>query len=608
MGMTDERDGAAQEVAPSAPVADEPAQGGVPPWDAGGEPIADAPAQGGAPPWDAAGEPGTPQGGPADESLYPPPAPARSPWRDRLLGAAFAGLIALVALLAALSATPPRADPERTGARPPDAPVVIRADAPWSWDPARNGDAGSAAMLVQVWDGLTALDANGTVRPSLADRWTVEDGGRRVVFHLRDGAVFSDGTPIRAEDVRWSWARLLDPGEPSPLAWLVADIAGARAILEGRADPTTLGVRGDGRDVIVDLERPAAWLPAAAGSPSMAVAPEGTASFGDRLLPPDVAVSGAWRPAAADGEGFDLVANERWWAGPPPLPAIRVLTDDGGRSPVEVFRSGDADWTDVAAGDATWLRWDASLGPSLRRSDDLAVRMLLMDTRTPPLNDRLVRRAIAHAVDWDRIVALEGARPAGSLVPEGIPLRAPEDVSPVYDPELARQELAAAGFPGGIGLEPLVLAGSGSSWEEAAARELERELGIEVHLEVVPFSALGDRLATDPPDLWSMVWVADFPHPYDFLGLLLGEGSPSNETGWSDPRFEAALDAAAASADPAIQEAAYLDAARIVGEEVPIIPISYGETWALAREGLLGADPSRVGLLRFSGLAWAEGR
>jgi len=292
----------------------------------------------------------------------------------------------------------------------------------------------------------------------------------------------------------------------------------------------------------------------------------------------------------------------------PAIADVVILTDTGGRSPVEVFQSGDADHVNVSTADATWLAYDRGLGPQLRRIDDLSVSYYGFDTTRPPFDDPRVRRAVSMAVDWDRLVRLDdaGAVIATSLVPAGIAPRADEDLSPIHDPEAARAELAAAGYPGGQGLPPITMVTGGGATDAAIAAELARELGMQVALEVMPFGDYNRRLTSEAPQIFSVDWIADYPHPHDFLGLLLESGSSANTGGWSHPAFDAALEAAASTADLDAQQAAYTDAERIVREEAPLIPLRYGETWALSRDGLLGADQAGLGHLRFAGLEWAE--
>lgn len=541
----------------------------------------------------------------AEAAIAPPPRSTGR--RDRTLVGVLLGAMLFVAILAAATITPSRDRAPDPAAEIPGVDVTIVAGAPLTWDPARMGDAASAAILAQTWDGLTAFDPGGAVRPALAERWEVVPGGREVIFTLRPGLTFSDGTPLTAADVVRSWLRLLDPADPSPLAWLLADVAGARERLAG-GPAEDVGLVADGDRVIVRLAQPAAWFPAIAASPSLAVVPADMPDLrGYRLPDAPLAVSGAYIPEAAGG---DLVfrANPAWWGGTPPLDTILVRTGTDGASPVALYQDGAADWVTIPAGDAAWIRWDAVLGPDLRRSDDLSVSYYGFDTRRPPFDDARVRRAVARAVDWRRIVLLADpdATVATSLVPPGIPLRGDADLAPVHDPAAARAALAAAGYPGGRGFPAVTLVTTGGATDAALVRALRDELGITVTREIVPFGELTERMTEDPPGIWSLDWLADYPHPQDFLGLLLASGSPTNLGGWSDPRFDRALAEAAAAPDPDDQEAALLAAGRLVRDEAPLIPLRYGVTWALSRDGLLGAQPSGLGFLRFSGLAWAD--
>jgi ABC-type oligopeptide transport system substrate-binding subunit len=140
---------------------------------------------------------------------------------------------------------------------------------------------------------------------------------------------------------------------------------------------------------------------------------------------------------------------------------------------------------------------------------------------------------------------------------------------------------------------------------DAIAAELERELGLEVDAELHGFEAHSLLLDEDTPEMWTLAWSADYPHAHDFLALLLASGSSANVTGWSDPGFDDLVAAAAATADASEQVARYDEAQAIVREEAPLIPLAYGDSWYLSRDGLQGAAVSGVGLLRYAGLEWA---
>jgi ABC-type transport system substrate-binding protein len=192
------------------------------------------------------------------------------------------------------------------------------------------------------------------------------------------------------------------------------------------------------------------------------------------------------------------------------------------------------------------------------------------------------------------------------MVPPGIPGRSDRDVLPVLDPDGARALLADAGYPGGKGFPDVTMLTGGTAYDEAILTEVKRELGVTLRSETMEFGSYFVRLETDPPAIWSLSWVADYPGRNDFLGVLLGTGSSNNYGRWSSPEFDAAIAAAGAATDEATASVAYDRAEDVVQRDAPVIPVSYGTGWALARDGLLGAGQNGLGILRMAGLAWAD--
>lgn len=146
----------------------------------------------------------------------------------------------------------------------------------------------------------------------------------------------------------------------------------------------------------------------------------------------------------------------------------------------------------------------------------------------------------------------------------------------------------------------------GGSFDGAIVDELQRELGITVTYETMAFGDYYSRILADPPAIWSLGWVADYPSRNDFLGVLLGKDSTNDFGKWHDDAFDAAIAEAGAATDPAAANAAYDRAEAIVGEQVPVFPMAYSAGWALSRGGLLGAGQNGLGSLRMAGLAWAD--
>ncbi|MGZ9276834.1 MAG: peptide ABC transporter substrate-binding protein, partial [Candidatus Limnocylindrales bacterium] len=448
-------------------------------------------------------------------------------------------LLLAVSLLVGACATPAAGAGEAT--------ATILLGAPTSLDPARTGDAASAAFTAQFFESLTTFDTSLELRPALAESWRLENGGRRVVFHLRPDLAFSDGSPLRAADVVRSWLRIIDPASPSPLATLMLDVEGAFAYVTGQAGADGVGLRADdaANDVIVDLVRPAADFPTVVASPTFGVVPPGVGSDPNALVAGDgFVVSGGYRLAMADDTTMTLAANPRYWAGPPILATITVVTDLGGRSPVEAFVREELDYAPIGEFDASWIAYDAALGPQLRAVPSLSTDYYGFDASRPPFDDVRVRQAFAAAVDWRRIATLAVSDPAAvatSMVPPGIPGRGDTDVVPVHDPGAARALLAEAGFPDGVGFPVTTLVTGGSPYDQAIVTELQRELGISLRSETMDFESYFTRLDENPPAMWALSWVADYPGRNDFLGVLLGTGASNNYGRWSSPEFDAAI-------------------------------------------------------------------
>jgi ABC-type oligopeptide transport system substrate-binding subunit len=535
-----------------------------------------------------------------------PPVFERFPDRNaafgRVIRRRFAGFAAfvLVALLAVVSG----ACTVTNGQGGVDARIASAE--PFTWDPALAGDAGTASVHAQVYEGLTTFDQDSNVQPALASSWTASDDGRQLTFQLRPGLRYSDGSEITAQHVVDSWLRLIDPVRPSPLASLLDDIEGAADYRAGAADRDAVGLVADANQVIVRLRRPATYFLAVTASPTLAVVPPQV--IGQVEAAPPTVVSGAYVPSVTSPEVIALTGNANYWAGLPALDRIDLVTDFGGRSGVDVFASNEIDYTGIGAADASWIVYDASLGPQLRRTEGFSVSYYGFNTTSPPFDDPDVRLAFAQAVDWKRISSLAEGTSATSMVPPGIPGRDEEDHQPTFDPEAARQLLANAGFEGGENFPPVVIGTYGVGYESVVAQELEQNLGVEVTVEGYDFETYTEFLdEPGAPQIWTLSWSADYPHAHDFLGLLLETGSSSNAGNWSNAEYDALIDQAAATADPAEQAVIYAQAQDILEIEAPVVPVEYNESWALSRTGLLGALDSGVGFIRYAGMAWAPG-
>lgn len=508
--------------------------------------------------------------------------------------AALGGVLLIVASL-----VPP------SGARAADGPLRYLGGEIGTLDPAFIGDASDVQLLMQLYAGLTRLDEAGTVYPSLAASWAVSDDGLTYTFTLRDGLTFSDGSPLEADDVRRSWLRLLDPAVGAFAPGMLTVVRGAAGRLRGGAEADVGISAPDPRTLVVQLAHPAGYFTAITATPATFVVPRSAGSDDAWQTVEGFVGSGPYVAAERDGDDLVLRANERYVGGPPPIAEVRWIGRLDG-DVVSAFASESIDLAGIGSFDASWIRYDRDLGPSLQPGAALSVQYFAFDTTRPPFDDERVRRAFALALDRERLVELaagSGARPAGSVVP---PALWPDETYGEPDPpdlNEARQLLDEAGYADRSDLGTITVNGTGLGVRPAVAT-WEAELGVDIAVETMDFDDYLHVLRTDPPQVYTINWIADYPSPHALYELLLLPDAPDNDGRWVDDAFVQLLDAAAAVEEPAAQATAYRAVDARVRDQAPLVPWSYDENWWLVRDGLRGTGQLTIGLLDFGRLSW----
>jgi oligopeptide transport system substrate-binding protein len=128
--------------------------------------------------------------------------------------------------------------------------VDIGAEPP-SLDPTLSEDTSSERVLFDLFAGLVDFDQANNVIPGMAYKWQISPDGKTYTFYLRKGLKFSDGSPISAQDFVYSWQRLVDPAIASPYNFLLANLVNAKAIIAGKANPTSLGILAPNPHIVV---------------------------------------------------------------------------------------------------------------------------------------------------------------------------------------------------------------------------------------------------------------------------------------------------------------------------------------------------------------------
>ncbi len=471
--------------------------------------------------------------------------------------------------------------------RPADL-VIINGGEPESLDPAIVTVASDLRLVRGLFEGLTRLNARtAEPEPGLAERWEISPDGRIYTFHLRTNAAWSTGEQITADDVVYSWRRILDPRTAADYAGQLFFVTNAEAFCSGKiTDPAQVGVRAvDRHTVQVALNSPTPFFLDLCSFPTLAVVPrQAIETHGDRwLMAAPVPVSGPylldfWRLQ----DRLRFRRNPRYWdAANTRNEIVDFIALESPMTALNLYETGQAD-----------IIWDKGLIPSelmdvlgrrpdCHRFDYLGTFFLRFNVTRGPFRDARVRKALALAIDKRRIVeriTRSGEKVADHFTPDGIArYQPPEGLG--YDPEAARRLLAEAGFPGGQGFPRFEYLLTNPRGEQQVGVELQamwqKELGIFAELrqnEMKVYQAAQNALDYD---VSRSSWIGDYNDPNTFLELWTSHNG-NNRTGWKNPRYDHLLREANALLD--MQQRAELlrqAEALLVRDELPIVPIYF---------------------------------
>jgi oligopeptide transport system substrate-binding protein len=476
---------------------------------------------------------------------------------------------------------------------PPADVTIINNAEPESLDPAIISGIPEFRIAIGLFEGLTRLDPE-TARPipGLAQSWEISPDGCIYTFHLRTNLVWSTGGPITADDVVYSWLRAASPATASDYAEEFFYLKNGEAFVTGRIkDPALVGIRAmDKRSVRVELNHPTAFFLDLCALPVMSVVPRQTiAKFGDRWLmarplpscgPFELAY---WRP----NDKVRLKKNPLYWdAANTQSQIIDILPVGSPDTALNLYERGQADLVlDRMLVPGELL--DVLLKrPDFHSFDYLGTYFIRFNVTKKPFDDPRVRRALALAIDKERIVkkiTRAGEKPAATLVPPGTANYTPPP-GPGYDPALARKLLAEAGYPEGRGFPRFeymfnAAAGGGDKVHEAIAIELQQmwrdNLGIQMDLRQVEWKVLLSSYSHLDYEMARSSWIGDYADANTFLDCFISDNG-NNRTGWKNAQYDALINAANAQPDMKKRGQIFQQAETLlVRDEMPIIPIFY---------------------------------
>jgi oligopeptide transport system substrate-binding protein len=447
-------------------------------------------------------------------------------------------------------------------------------------------------IIQAFFEGLTQYDAvTCEPVPAVATRWEVSADNLTWTFHLRPEARWSNGDPVTAHDFVFAYRRMLSPKLAAEYAYFLFALKNGEAFNAGKVtDPALIGARAaDDHTLVLTLDHPVPYLPAmtchSAWYPLHRPTLEKFGQIDQRGT--------AWtRPGNLVGNGYFTLTEWKphqyirgtrsttyWDRAQVKLHEVFFYPIESEDAEERTFRSGQLHVTSTLPISKIAV-YTQEKSPFYKPSTFLATYFYRFNVTKPPFDDARVRRALAMAIDRERIVrdvARGNQAPAGNLCPPDLAgftatARVPQDIP------AAQKLLAEAGFPGGAGFPKVDLLFNTNEAHRQIAEAIQqmwrKNLGISVGLYNQEGKVWASSMRALNYEIARFAWIGDYLDPSTFLDLMRGDGG-NNQTGWKNAEYDRLITDANLTADTAKRYAFYQRCEAILAEECPIAPIYF---------------------------------
>jgi oligopeptide transport system substrate-binding protein len=432
--------------------------------------------------------------------------------------------------------------------------VMNNGSEPQSLDPALTSGVPESRLCYSLFEGLVVNDAKTSLPlPGLADKWTISTDKKTYTFHLRK-ALWSDGTPITAQDFVNSWLRVLDPKTAAAYAYIIGDnIEGAKAYNSGKGSAQDVKIRAmDPQTLEVTFVGPLPYAlsmlthSAFVATPSQAIAKYGA----DWIKPGNFVGSGPytlkeWKPQ----DRIVVVKNDKYWDSKNiKLSSITYLPIEDQNVAYDKYKAGEIDYlpddsVPVGKIDEIKLRKD------YQHLAGSSVYYFIYNVNKPPFNDVRVRKALAMAVNRQDLV--DHVLKAGDVATAGLVPAIQGYVTAKgnsFNLVEAKKLLAQAGFPGGKGFPKVPLIYNTSARHKMICEYIQQawktNLGIDVELHNLEWNTFLDtRQKTHDFLIARAGWLADYPDAGNYLDMFK-TGAGNNDGRYSNKKYDALMDKA----------------------------------------------------------------
>ena len=484
--------------------------------------------------------------------------------------------------------------------------AVCLASEPQTIDPALNSAVDGAIMINHMFEGLVKWvddgEGNAVTAPGQAESWEKvvnDDGTVTYTFTLRDGIKWSDGQPVTAADFEYTWKRLANPETAADYCYMIDMVQGYADVASGAADPDTLGIKAiDDKTLEVVLSYDCPYFEEIMAFPATFPVRQDMVEGNEQWTydPATYIGNGPYKMAEWSHNAYILAEkNENYYdyenLGPD---TIRFTLLDDANAMLTAYNSGELDFIENFPTDemANYLA-----SGEITVADYLGTYYVCFNTEDEVFSDPLIREAFSLAIDRNYIVenvSQAGEVPATAYVPSGVNDAAGpsgDDFRTVggdyysvaaedYEAncEKARELLAEAGYPNGEGFPTVEYTYNTDDKHKAIAEALQNMwqevLGVTVTLSNQDWNVFLESRKQGDYQIARNGWIADYNDPCSFLDMWYTDGG-NNDAQYSNPEYDAQIDAAKATSNQEERMAAFHAAEDILIEQDSVLAPIY---------------------------------
>ncbi|MGC5248411.1 ABC transporter substrate-binding protein [Gordonia sp. DT219] len=425
-------------------------------------------------------------------------------------------------------------------------------------DPHKTSAYFSFEVLENVFDTLVEPNGDLQMVPALAQRWDISPDATRWTFTLRPGVRFHNGDPLTADDVVYSYRRIIDQQLAS--AWRLENVATVE--------------KTDEQTVVLTTRTPSPNLLATIGGfKGMAIVNRRNVESGEIATRPIGTGPFAYE-SGSPGTSIVLKARPGHWSGGPHVGAVAFSFISQGTTAVSALRSGEIDWTDaIPAQQLRVLRGDDAVTLGTVTANDYWY--VTMNYARKPFDDIRVRQAVAYAIDRPSIAQVVGygtATPNQLAIPSTSPWFTRYDrYTAGLDRDAAQNKARGLLRQAGVRSLHMGLMVTTEYPETVTAAQVIAsnlaDVGIDVSIEQLDFGVWLDRQSQGKFDALLLGWLGNID-PDDYYYAQHHSKGTSNSQKYANPTVDRLLDAGRTELDVATRKQIYADAATRIADDV----------------------------------------